>query len=136
MSITTQAGFSLIEILLVVGIIAFLSVLVGVSVIRSKQDVDRKQAITGAQLVASKAQLFFLDTGVLPANIGQLQHATDAVANWKGPYLLPQQDLDPWRQSYALKAPGSHQDLDVSSAGPDRQHDTPDDLGNWMDTRK
>ncbi len=132
MYITTQAGFSLIEILLVVGIIAFLSVLVGVSVIRSKQDVDRKQAITGAQLVASKAQMFFLDTGVLPANVEQLQLAPAVVSNWKGPYLMPQQDRDPWQQHYTLKAPGAHQDVDVVSAGPDRQANTSDDLGNWM----
>jgi general secretion pathway protein G len=53
-------------------------------------------------------------------------------ASWKGPYL-EQEPKDAWGQPLAYTFPGKHNvdSFDVSSAGIDHVHGTPDDLGNW-----
>ena len=53
-------------------------------------------------------------------------------ATWKGPYLetLP---LDPWKQPYVYRLPGTHNKdgYDLFSKGADQTADTLDDIGNW-----
>jgi general secretion pathway protein G len=52
--------------------------------------------------------------------------------NWKGPYI-EQEPLDPWRQPYVYKYPGSHppRDYDLYSMGPDGK-ESEDDVANWQ----
>ena len=51
--------------------------------------------------------------------------------NWKGPYI-EQAPLDPWKQSYHYRHPGSHAplDYDLYSLGPDGV-ESEDDVRNW-----
>jgi general secretion pathway protein G len=129
---SAQTGFSLIEILLVVGIIAFLAVMVGANVIGQGEATKQKNALTATRMIVTKAQQFYLDTGAAPSSFEELINKPANAANWRGPYLTAGQDKDPWQQTYSLKAPGEHGEVDVTSAGPDKQHGTADDIGNWM----
>ena len=130
-----QAGFSLIEILLVVGIIAFLATMVATNVMRQGEKAKVTNAKTGVQSVAAKASSYYLDTGAAPTSIDDLLTKPGNAANWKGPYITEQQSKDPWGTPYMLKSPGEHTEMDVMSYGADKQAggaDNAADIGNWQ----
>ncbi len=132
---TNQSGFSLIEILLVVGIIAFLAAMVAVNMIGQGTQANIKNAKTGTKMVYAKAATYFLDTGSAPTKLEDLVSKPGDAPNWKGPYLSEGQTKDPWGTPYVLKSPGEHMDIDVMSFGADRKEGGADvnaDIGNWQ----
>jgi len=52
---------------------------------------------------------------------------------WSQLVRLESDLLDPWGTKFLYRNPGSHNptSFDVYSAGPDKQPDTSDDIGNW-----
>ena len=123
-----RAGFTLIEIMLVVVI---LGILAGVGVVALKgrtAAAARAATRTTIQAYCQAINLFELDCGALP---GSLQELVNDPGNgqWQGPYFpngrLPQ---DAWghEPSYSKTEKG----YTVSSAGPDGQPGTADDLTN------
>jgi general secretion pathway protein G len=132
---TAQSGFSLIEILLVVGIIAFLATMVATNVIGQAEGAKVTNAKTGVRSIAAKASSYYLDTGSAPGSIDDLLTKPGNAANWKGPYITEQQSKDPWGTPYMLKSPGEHSEMDVMSYGSDKQAGGADraaDIGNWQ----
>ncbi len=114
-------GFTLIEMLVVLGIIAFIATLVGVNVLSGNRVAQRKQAIAGVHLIASAIERYELDCGVLPSKIEDLRQAPGQLAGWSGPYLNASQTQDPWRTPYVLAIPGSDGRVySVRSLGADR----------------
>ena len=123
-----RAGFTLIEIMLVVVI---LGILAGVGVVALKgrtAAATRAATRTTIQAYCSAINLFELDCGALPNSMQEL--VTDpGNGQWQGPYFpngrLP---LDGWGRelSYSKTEKG----YTVSSAGPDGQSGSGDDLTN------
>lgn len=114
-------GFTLIEMLVVLGIIAFIATLVSVSVLSGNAKAQRKQAIAGVAVVASAVERYELDCGVLPRKIEDLRQAPSELSGWSGPYLNASQTQDPWRTPYVLVIPGSDGRVySVRSLGADR----------------
>ena len=132
---TAQAGFSLIEILLVVGIIAFIATMVATNIIGSSETAKVKNAASAVRLIAAKASSYYIDVGVAPTKLEDLYVKPGNAQNWKGPYITETQTKDPWNTPYVLKAPGDHTELDVMSYGADRQEGGTGnnaDIGNWQ----
>ncbi len=53
---------------------------------------------------------------------------------WRGPYLMDPNSLkDPWGTPYGYRCPakGTPMGFELWSAGPDKTHDTMDDIGRW-----
>ena len=135
-----KQGFSLIEIILVVIIIATLSAMVVPRLTgRSEQ---ARQAAAKADIevnIPTALKLYELDNGFLPTTDqglqALLQKPTTAPIpeNWNGPYLekLP---VDPWGRPYQYQSPGTNRphDYDLSSLGKDGKPDTKDDIVNWI----
>jgi general secretion pathway protein G len=79
---------------------------------------------------------FEVDMGYYPKSLVELiqQPRSTGAQNWHGPYLdsdaIPK---DPWGNEYVYGCPGKHNpsSYDVSSAGPDGQMGTDDDICNW-----
>ena len=116
-----QRGFTLIEMLIVLGIIAFIATLVSTSVISGNRKAKLREAVAGVRLVASAVERFELDCGVLPGKIEDLRHAPGGLAGWSGPYLNASHTRDPWGTPYQLVTPGSDGRLySVRSLGGDR----------------
>lgn len=44
----------------------------------------------------------------------------------------PRNTNDAWGRPFSVKCPGEHSVVDLVSAGPDGQFDTPDDIGSWQ----
>jgi general secretion pathway protein G len=99
-----RAGFSLIEILIVVGIMALLVTLVGPNVIRLFQSSQSKTAGVQIQQLKSSLDLFVMDIGRYPTSeegLVALVKNDASTAGWKGPYLRDgTMPVDPWGRPY------------------------------------
>ncbi len=119
----TQTGFSLIELLVVLTIIALLGAVVGPQLITNlggaKSDTTKLQIEDfGAAL-----DMFYLDNGRYPTTdegLSALITEPDDLDNWNGPYLkksnLPK---DAWGNDYRYEAPGDNGLYDLYSYGAD-----------------
>jgi general secretion pathway protein G len=116
-------GFTLLELLVVLGIIALLATLVAPQVIRYLSDARSKTAETQLQNIASAVELYYLDNGSYPpadAGLSALLTAPQSVASWKGPYLKKQGGIvDPWGKPFLYEIPGGHGPYDIWSLGRD-----------------
>ncbi|HTL14375.1 MAG TPA: type II secretion system major pseudopilin GspG [Thermomonas sp.] len=116
-----QAGFSLIEIILVVvligGIVAFAATRILGGGDRAKVNLAKAQV----QTLAEKIQQYEMDTGGLPARLEDLVDAPAAAGGWLGPYAKAAELKDPWNHPYVYAVPGEGKPFDLSSLGKDGQ---------------
>ena len=117
---SSQRGFSLIEIILVVvligGIVAFAATRILGGGDRAKYNLAKAQV----QTLAEKVGQFEMDTGALPASLDQLVTQPGAVG-WLGPYAKESELKDPWNTLYEYRAPGEGKPFDIVSYGADRK---------------
>jgi general secretion pathway protein G len=130
-------GFTLIEMLIVLSIIALLMAMV-IYNLTGVTDVAQGQK-AGSDILTLKEALatYQLQTGSLPTTEQGLK------ALWEKPVAEPVPDRwkrimddevkDPWGHSYQYVNPGKHNPdrYDLFSMGPDGLPDTEDDIGNW-----
>lgn len=118
-----QAGFTLLELLVVLGIIALLAALVAPQVIRYLSDARSSTANAQLKNIESAVELYYLDNGRYPSTesgLADLVTAPAGVAGWKGPYLKKKQGLvDPWGKPFVYTFPGAHGSYDIVSLGRD-----------------
>lgn len=121
----SQAGITLIEMLVVVTIIALFAALVGINIFRRADEAKTVAARTQISTFMSALGLYKLDTGSYPPpvpGLNALRIKPDNINNWAGPYLTKDVPLDPWGREYLYKFPGEHGDEpDLVSLGADGQ---------------
>ncbi|MES2022124.1 MAG: type II secretion system major pseudopilin GspG [Pseudomonadota bacterium] len=120
-----EAGFTLLELLVVLAILGLLAAIVGPQVIKYLDNSRSQSARIQAKNVAAAINLFKLDAGRFPTQEEGVQALIKQPPNlpsWNGPYL-PEQTavIDPWGRPYLLRIPGEHGDVDVYSLGSDGQ---------------
>ena len=119
-----QAGFTLLELLVVVTIIALL---VGYVAPRFFGQVGKSEITTAkAQIDALEKAIdqYRLDTGHYPSTelgLVALVNRPQNEPKWNGPYLRKDVPLDPWGKAYVYKQPGERGDYDITSFGRDGQ---------------
>ena len=120
-----EAGFTLVEMLVVITIIGLIMALVGPRVLNYLTESKVKAARIQIQSFASALDLFYLDAGRFPSSgegLDALVRPTPGVAAWNGPYLrggsVPN---DPWGSPYVYRVPGERGPYDLISLGSDRQ---------------
>jgi general secretion pathway protein G len=118
------AGFTLLELLVVIVIIGLLTAIVGPRYFA--QLGKSEQATAKAQIDAlSKAlDAYRLDTGHYPSNEQGLQALAAKPGDepkWNGPYLQKNPPPDPWGKPYVYRTPGQGGDFDLLSLGKDGQ---------------
>lgn len=120
----SRTGFTLIELMVVVIIIAALAGMVLPRVLPKGDEALARVAEGEMGSIATALNLFRLDMGRYPTEQEGLSALLNKVdtENWKGPYL--QGDLeDPWNQGYGYKSTGPY-GFQITSKGPS---DAPDD---------
>jgi general secretion pathway protein G len=133
-----QSGFTLIEILVVITIIALIMSLVGPRVLNYLGESKVKAAKIQIQSFGSSLDLFNLDTGRYPTTsegLTALVQSPGSIPSWNGPYLkggvVPN---DPWGKPYVYRSPGEHGPYDITSYGSDGQEGgtgTAADIVSW-----
>ena len=130
-----RAGFTLIEVLLVVVIIG---ILVGVALPRLGGRVRQAQVAAAEADISNigmALRLYEVDNGTYPNSLQGLITSPGGAKNWRGPYLEKGMPKDPWGNDYIYASPGSRNphSYDLHSLGPDGV-ESGDDLANWQTT--
>lgn len=136
----TRSGFSLLEIMVVLVIIAVLMALVVPNVINRPDEARATAAKADLQSIAASLDLYKLDNYAYPTTQQGLEAlvskptVSPSPNNWKGSYLkkLP---VDPWGNPYQYLAPGTHGEYDLYSLGPNGNPAHPDltkVIGEWQ----
>jgi general secretion pathway protein G len=122
-NLEAQRGFTLVELLVVITIIALIMGVVGPRVLNYLTESKAKTAKIQIESFASALDLYFLDTGRYPSGsegLGALVRRPGNVQSWNGPYLkggaVPP---DPWGNPYVYRSPGQHGTYDLISYGAD-----------------
>ena len=137
--ITRQAGFTLIEIMVVVIIMGILAILIVPNIIGRVDDSRITKAKVDITTLETTLDFYRIDNGVYPTTEQGLQAlqtkptVNPTPMNWKGPYQkkLPN---DPWGEPYQYRNPGTHNSsIDIYSFGPKGKNaeDESGLIGNW-----
>lgn len=101
-----NAGFTLIEILVVMGIIAMLAVMVAPNLFNQRAGAMRDVALSEISTLEAALDIYRLDVGEYPDTLeGLIENDTDR-ASWNGPYLRREVPLDPWQNEYVYESDG------------------------------
>jgi general secretion pathway protein G len=141
-----RIGFTLLEVLLVVGILALLAAFVVPNLIGAKDEANiklTKAAVGRNGTIANALKRYRLHVGVYPETdegLAALYEIPDSLdeedGKWNGPYLDgdPEDLRDPWGREYEYRSPGefNEESYDLWSLGPDEKDDD-DDIKNWRE---
>lgn len=119
----SEAGFTLVELLVVLAIIGLIAALVGPQVLRylGKARVDTTQA--QMKNIAASLELYYLDSGQYPtteAGLGVLTSAPNDGSVWNGPYLKSEAAMkDAWGHPFVYERNAEPAAIIVKSLGRD-----------------
>jgi len=120
-----EAGFTLVEILVVITIIGLIMAIVGPRVLTYLGESKVKAAKIQIQSFGSALDLYYLDMGRYPASndgLAALVRRPGNAVEWNGPYLkggvVPS---DPWGHAYVYRSPVERAPYEILSYGSDGQ---------------
>lgn len=134
---TAAAGFTLLELLVVMVIIGLLAGYVGPKYFSQIGKSEVKVARAQIDALEKALDQYRLDTGHYPAMEQGLAALVTRPGNepkWDGPYLKKGVPGDPWGNPYVYRYPGEHGDFDLLSYGKDGQaggSGEAGDITNW-----
>ena len=119
-----DAGFTLLEILVVIAILGLLIGLVAPAVLRQLGGARVNIARQSIERLGAVLDLYKLDVGSYPSTeqgLAALSAQPTGVSNWNGPYIKGEATpLDAWSHPYSYRSPSqrSGHDYDLCSLGP------------------
>lgn len=132
-----QAGFTLIEIMVVVVILSILAAFVVPKIMDRPDQARLIKAQQDIRTLENALRMYRLDNLYYPSTDQGLQalvvkpDTEPLPRKWSKEGYVDRLAADPWGNPYLYLQPGVHGTFDIFSLGPDGQADTEDDLGNW-----
>lgn len=118
-----QAGYSLLELLVVLAILALVIAIAAPRVIGYLSTSKVKVAQIQIQNIVTALDMYRMDNAGYPTEqqgLKALVEKPEGAQSWNGPYLTRAEGIiDPWGRPYAYRTPGLHGEVDVSSLGAD-----------------
>jgi general secretion pathway protein G len=135
------SGFTILELLLVLVILAVLAGIVGSRFVGQSQSAKIKAAKTQIENFKLALNRFEIDMGRFPSSSEGLKALIerptgDKAKAWQGPYLdgntIP---IDQWETAWNYRFPGQQRPdgFDIWSNGPDTREGGGDDITNWTE---
>jgi len=132
-----EAGFTLIEVMVVVVILGILAAVVVTKVADRPDEAKLVKVKQDILTLESALNLYKLDNDVYPTSeegLEALVTKPSGARNWKqGGYIARLQN-DPWNTPYQYLSPGENSQIDIYSFGADKQPGGDGinaDIGNW-----
>ncbi len=135
-----QGGFTLLEILIVVAIIAILAAVVVPKIVGRVDDAQISKVKSDIKALEAALDLYRLDNFQYPSTDQGLQALVSKPSgepeprNWKPGGYIKRLEKDPWGHDYQYLNPGEHGEVDIFSLGADGQlggEGLAADIGNW-----
>jgi general secretion pathway protein G len=137
-----ERGFSLLEILAVLTLLAFILAMVAPNIIKGLTNGQISAAKSQVKALDSVLNTYFMDNSTYPSTEQGLKALVEKPGlppvpeNWNGPYLQGKAPKDPWNNELHYLCPGVHnpQSYDVFSLGQDNAEGgtgAKADIGNW-----
>ena len=132
-----RSAFTLIEMVLVLGIVALL-VGSGIVYLVGVLDVGKEKRVKGdINTITAAVRAYEVANGFLPTTqqgvmaLVEMPTTKPQPQSWRK--FLKKMLIDPWGNEYHYEYPGTKDasGFDIYSAGPDRTPGTEDDIGNW-----
>ena len=135
-----RGGFTLVELLLVLAILAILAGIVLPKLSGRTEQARETAAKSQIATFGTALGAFEVDNGYYPKGKDGLRALVEKprdAQNWRGPYLEKDVPLDPWNHPYIYECPGKHNPsgYDVMSMGPDGRVGGNDDISNWQSSQ-
>jgi general secretion pathway protein G len=118
---SAQAGFSLIEIIIVTVLIGGIVAFAASKILGGKDRANVNLTKAQVQTLAEKIESYQMDTGSLPSTLADLVTQPGSASGWLGPYAKQADLKDPWGTPYEYRVPGDNQAFDLISLGADKQ---------------
>lgn len=128
-----RAGFTLVELLLVLMILGVLAAIVVPKFAGRSEQARLTAAETQIGSFETALDSFEVDMGYYPADLSELIENKGDSEDWHGPYLGKTIPKDPWGNDYIYETPGKNsiKGFDLMSMGPDGRKGGDDDITNW-----
>jgi len=137
---SSQRGFSLVEILVVLVIMGLLISIVAPTVLNRADEARVQKVYADFKAIETALKIYRLDNYVYPTTEQGLEALVEASSldpeprNFKTGGYLQQVPLDPWGRPYLYLSPGENGEIDIYSLGADGVaggEDQNADVGNW-----
>jgi general secretion pathway protein G len=142
MKTRNNAGFSLVEILVVLVIMGLLISVVAPTVLNRADEARVGKVLADFKNIETALKIYRLDNYVYPTTEQGLEALVEPSTldpeprNFKEGGYLEDVPLDPWGRPYLYLSPGEHGEVDLYSLGADGLSGGEDqslDIGNWKD---
>lgn len=123
-----QAGYTLLELLVVMGILAILTAVATPQLMGYFNKAKVQTSEVQIQNIGTALELYYLENGSYPSEAVGLKALIEAPSdapNWNGPYLKKAKNLlDPWGHPYQYAFPDQTGGYEVYSLGPTGRRDS------------
>ena len=114
-----QAGFTILEIVIVFILLAGIMAFVGPKIFEQMGRAKSQEARIRIQQLAGQVEMYKLEVGRLPENLGALLKQPGGVDRWNGPYVKEADLKDAWGNDYRYTVPGQGKAYEIRSLGAD-----------------
>ena len=134
--LAVQRGFTLIEVMVVVVILAILAAIIVPKILHRPDQARNIAAKQDVLAIQNAMDLYKLDNGFYPSSeqgitaLVQKPTTQPIPQSWMEGGYLKHVPVDPWGHHYHYLNPGKHGEIDVFSYGPANQPGDKE-IGNW-----